>query len=509
MKRKSMKKKQQSLFPCTLEELQTELKEKAMNNNPDFVMKIVETESEQRIGFYFLYTIVKPQVLYDQIISPVQKAKMTLDIQSIDHMIVLPDSKQKSNLDEIGQLLIQGSVCIYIENDQMSLLHSVPLQEHRSIERAETESLIFGPQIAFTNSIGTNLNMIRNMVDTPHLKIEKFIIGNRIPTEVQMMYMDDIANDENVIELRNRLTSLRTEDVMNSAVLSQQIEDNPYSIFPQFMVSELPDRFSYSIKEGKIGILVDNSPSGIIAPITFSSFFESTDDIYGRWIIGFFTRLMRMFAMIVSITLTPIYVAALTFHYEVIPEALLLSLGESRNRVPFPPLLETLILETMMEFIREAGARLPTKVGQTMGIVGGIVIGQAVVQAGFTSNILIILVALSALASFTTPDYVMGSSLRILRFPIIIFAGFLGFVGFFFMLAFIIIHLLRLRSLHRPYTAPIYPFRFTDFDQSQVRIPFVLNKERPVSNLPKKTERQGRNSHNHPLFKTRGKDIDE
>ncbi|MFC0016003.1 MULTISPECIES: spore germination protein [Allobacillus] len=509
MKRKSTKKKQQSLFPSTLEEVEKDLNEKALNSSPDFTMKVVETESNQRVGFYFLYSIIKPQVVYEQIISPIQKAKKTLDIKAIDNMIVLPNSKQESNIDEIAKKLLQGAVCIYIENDQSCLMHSVPLQEHRSIDRAETESLIFGPQMAFTGSIETNLNMVRNMIDTPHLKIERFILGNKIPNEIQMIYMNDIANEENVNELRKRLTSLQSEDIMNASVLSQKIEDNPYSFFPQYIVTELPDRFTYSIKEGKIGILVDNSSAGIVAPITFSSFFESTDDIYGRWVIGSFTRLMRMFAMIMSITLTPLYVAALTFHYEVIPEALLLSLGESRNRVPFPPLMETLILETMMEFIREAGARLPTKVGQTMGIVGGIVIGQAVVQAGFTSNILIILVALSALASFTTPDYVMGTSLRILRFPIILLAGTFGFVGIFFMVAFIIIHLLRLRSLHRPYTAPIYPFRFSDFDQSQVRIPFALNKRRATSLLPKKTKRKKSNADQHPLFNTKGKDIDE
>ncbi len=194
---------------------------------------------------------------------------------------------------------------------------------------------------------------------------------------------------------------------------------------------------------------------------------------------------MRLIAMFLSITLTPFYVAALTFHYEIIPTALLVSLGHSRSRVPFPPLLEALILEFLIELIREAGARLPTKVGQTMGIVGGIVIGQAVVQAGFTSNILIIIVALSALASFTVPSYLMGSAIRIMRFPLIIMAGMWGFIGIFYSYCFILIHVIKQKSLGRPYLAPLYPMRPRDFDNSVIRIPFLKSNYRASSNMPK------------------------
>ena len=188
--------------------------------------------------------------------------------------------------------------------------------------------------------------------------------------------------------------------------------------------------------------------------------------------------------MVVSIFFTAIYVAALTFHYEIIPQTLLIPLGESRSRVPFPPIIEALLLEVMIELLREAGARLPTKVGQTMGIVGGIVVGTAAVEAGFTSNILIIIIAVSALASFTTPNYMMGNVIRILRFPLIILAGMWGFYGLMVGFCFLLIHLLRQSSLGTPFLAPFYPPRFEDWRDSIIRLPIGWTNSRPVQTRP-------------------------
>ncbi len=187
--------------------------------------------------------------------------------------------------------------------------------------------------------------------------------------------------------------------------------------------------------------------------------------------------------------LSPLYVAVITYHYEVIPSALLLTIGESRSRVPFPPVIEALFLEFMIELLREAGARLPTKVGQTMGIVGGIVLGQAAVDAGFTSNVLIIIVALSALGSFTAPSYEMGATIRILRFPIILLAALWGLVGIFIGVSLLLIHLLKLTSLGRPYLSPIYPFRFTDMKYALIRLPIKFYDERPKTNRPQNSRR--------------------
>ncbi|MGR5976259.1 spore germination protein [Bacillus paranthracis] len=219
--------------------------------------------------------------------------------------------------------------------------------------------------------------------------------------------------------------------------------------------------------------------------LIFFRFFESTEDIYLRWSLSTFIRFIRLFAMAGSLFLTAFYVATMTFHSELIPSKLLLIIGQSRSQVPFPPLLEALLLELLIELLREAGARLPSKVGQTMGIVGGIVIGQATVEAGLTSNILIIIVAFSALGAFTAPIYEMGTALRIARFPFIILAGVWGLNGIIIGVCVMMVHLLKLTSLNKPYLAPLYPFRIKDIKYFLIRLPHHFYMRRPVVNRPK------------------------
>lgn len=489
MRRRSRNKtSQNSYFPCELEKLEKDLKDGFFNSSPDFSTKKFEHEG-QRILVMFINYMVEKEQIYRHIVELIQQSNEQWDPVKLKNDIPISDGEFRNTIKDIGKDLLGGAVAIYIEGQDQCITYGVPQLKERNPERAETESLIFGPKISFTESLQTNLNIIHWRLDNPGLVTEKFIIGNEIPSEVRLIYLKDIADEENINEMRRRLKKLQTDDVLESSVLTQYIEDNSYSIFPQLYVTELPDRFCYEIKEGKIGVLVDKSSSGVIAPTNFFSFFESTEDLYTRWNMGSFIRIMRLIAMFLSVTLTPFYVAALTFHYEIIPTALMVSLGHSRSRVPFPPLLEALILEFLIELIREAGARLPTKVGQTMGIVGGIVIGQAVVQAGFTSNILIIIVALSALASFTVPSYLMGSAIRIMRFPLIIMAGLWGFIGIFYSYSFILIHALRQQSLKRPYFAPIYPMRPKDFDNSIIRIPFLKSNYRAYTNMPKDKKR--------------------
>ncbi|TFB22149.1 spore germination protein [Filobacillus milosensis] len=502
MKRKAKKTSKSSYFPCTLEQLEKDLKDGFFNSTPDFSKKTIE-QNGQRIGVFFIHYMVEKDQIYKFVLDKIQSENIQWDTKLLDNEIPINNAKFRTECEEIGKDILRGSVCIYVEGDSDCITYGFPNILERTPSKAETESLVFGPKIAFTESLRSNMNIIHWRMDNSSLTSEKFIIGNEIPTEVRLVYLKDLANEENVNEMRKRLKNLETDDVLESSVLTQYIEDNSYSIFPQMYVTELPDRLCYELKEGKLSVLVDKSPSAVIAPINFFSFFESTEDLYTRWNMGSFIRLMRLVAMFLSVTLTPLYVAALTFHYEIVPTALLVSLGHSRSRVPFPPLLEALILEFLIELIREAGARLPTKVGQTMGIVGGIVIGQAIVQAGFTSNILIIIVALSALASFTVPSYLMGSAIRILRFPLIIMAGLWGFLGIFFSFSFLIIHVLKQKSLKRPYFAPIYPFRPKDLDNSIVRIPFLKSNYRAYSNMAKKTKR-----FNEPP-NTKKKDIEE
>ncbi|QPC46548.1 spore germination protein [Mangrovibacillus cuniculi] len=445
---------------------------------------------EMNVLVSYIDQSIDTKLLSEFILQPLlQQKDEGISFEKATEKVEITSPKWTNNGSDIISGLLSGAVLLYCEGSEHAVLYNIVLVEGRNPEKAETESLVFGPKVAFTESLSKNLNLIRTHLNDPQLTVEEIIVGERAKKPVSILYIKDITNEELVQTFRQRITDLHYDHIMDSTVLAQLLEDNSQTIFPQILTTELPDRLSLSLLHGKVGVLVDGSPTAIIGPSTFLSFFESTEDVYMRWNMGTFLRMLRFLAIFLSVLLTPAYVAVLTYHYEVIPSALLISLGQSRANVPFPPFFEALLLEFIIELLREAGARLPTKVGQTIGIVGGIVIGQASVQAGITSNILIIIIALSALGSFTTPSYLMGTAIRITRFPIIILAALWGGVGIMLAFCFIIIHLLRLTTIGVPYLSPIYPLRLSDLRYSLFRVPQQYLKMRPASNRPLNEER--------------------
>lgn len=463
--------KTKTVFPLKADELEILVKSTfEYNSDEDLIFSTYDHQGKKIVVFgisYLMDTVKLESSLLDSLLSHTE----AWTSQSLLNDIPLGDGSTTTLFKEILDQLLTGNIFVYIEEEQEIVYYPLYKEEKRSIEKSETESIIVGPQLAFTESLSTNLNILRQLTKSPDLVLEKLIVGKKIPREVRLVYLKSTANEADVNTMRQRILDLEVDELEDSNSLKQYIEDSPRSIFPQFYVTELPNRLSYTIQEGKIGVLVENSPLSFIGPSTFFSFFESMEDIYMNWVVGSFLRLLRMFATVAALLLTPLYVAIVTFQYELIPTQLLISIGQSRSSVPFPPIIEAILLELLIELLREAGARLPTKVGQTMGIVGGIVIGTAAVQAGLTSNILIIVVAMSALASFTTPSYLMGTSFRVLRFPMILLAGLYGLIGMMFGICFLLIHLLKLTSLGRPYLTPVYPLKLKDFNKVFFRSP--------------------------------------
>ncbi|WNB92999.1 spore germination protein [Bacillus sp. NEB1478] len=380
----------------------------------------------------------------------------------------------------INSMILQGCVALKKRSsNDMVFVHVEKAPNLRPISVPEVEFSVIGPKEAFNENLETNLLLIQKRLPTSALNIEFIEIGQRTKTKVAILYLKDIANESNVKTLKNRLAGIDYDHILDSSYLIQMIEDNKMSLFPQLIDSERPDRIVAALIEGKIAFLTQGSPHGVYGPASLVEFFSAFDDYFVSWPIASMFRIMRMIAVLFSIFATPLYVSVITYHPELIPDDLLSTLTTSRTDIPFPPVLEALFLELTIELLREAGARLPTKVGQTIGIVGGIVIGTASVEAGLTSNVLLIIVALSALASFTTPVYRMSNAIRIVRFPMIILSQFWGLLSLTLGLMFIITHLLGLTSLNRPYLAPIYPPRISDWKDSFVRLPFYVQKNRP------------------------------
>lgn len=460
---------------------------KRLAHSPDFMCRRIQCKGKM-VDVLFLNNLINHNYLQQNVLAFIHEQE-NVSIEQLARCLPIGAVHICETTDDMATYIRDGWAGIYIEKEKSGLAVKIAENIERSLEKAETESLVLGPKLSFTESIDTNIHILRQNITDQKLVTEKMTIGERNKFEVRVAYIKDIADEENVQTVKQRLSELHIDEVTDSSVLAQLLDDHAYTIFPQYLLTELPDRLAYNLMNGRIGIFVDRSPTVIICPTTFFSFFETTEDIYLRWTMSTVLRAIRMLGIFSSIFLSPLYVAVLTYHPEVIPSALLLTIGQSRSRVPFPPVIEALLLEFMIELLREAGARLPTKVGQTMGIVGGIVLGQAAVAAGFTSNVLIIIVALSALGSFTSPSYEMGATIRILRFPIIVLAAFLGLVGIFIGFSFLLTHLLKLTSLGRPYLSPVYPFRLADIKYALVRLPIKFYSERPKTNRPQNSRR--------------------
>lgn len=412
--------------------------------------------------------------LYRDVIRPLQQAKAP-------EVPLLLRQSQFQSADDPKQLILgilAGKAAVFHAGS--ASLADIYGPKSRQIGQSETETVMVGPHDAFNENAEDNLSLIRKRVRSSRLKVLKLSVGEVAKTDVYLLYIDGIANMANVRKAYERIEAIETDGVYDTNMLIQFIDDHPNSVFPQYMTTERPDSAVSKLVSGRIVALMDGSPSVLSAPTSLFEFFSSADDYYERWMLGTATRLLRFVAFGITVMFTALYVSVSTYHYEMIPENLLRTFVESRSRVPFPPVYEALLMEATIELLREAGARLPTKIGQTIGIVGGIVIGQAAVQAGFSSNILIIAVASSAIASFVIPSYVMSASIRLIRFGLIMLAGIWGNFGLAVGVTLMVIHLSGLTSLGSSYLMPVAPFQFTDWVDSFIRGPFRAINRRPT-----------------------------
>lgn len=443
---------------------------------------------------------VMQRVLLPYIAAYEPRQNEVLDIHTFQNDLPLEDVVKTSDIKEIEDKIHNGYVLIKWETTSECLLINVSNASEgiRKFNETENEFSVTGPKIGFVENLDMNISLLRKKLKTPLLVTEEFVIGTMSKTKVMMVYLDGIANEEHIETVRRRLSNIDFDITWDVSSIDQIISDNSNTPFPLYLTTERIDRISYTLSNGQIAIFSDGSPYAISGPSTILDFFISPEDYYYNWIIGSLFRLIRILGIFFSIFTSSIYVAVVTYHYEMIPVDLLGPLIKTRANVPFPPLIEVIFLEITIELLREAGARLPTKIGQTLGIVGGIVIGQAAVAASLTSNILLIIVALSALASFTTPIITMSNSIRLLRFPFIIMSALFGGLGIILGITILLCHLFNLRSFGTPYMVPLYPFRINNFQDSFLRLSYKkINKRadflRPRNKLkysPKEREKR-------------------
>ncbi|TVX92529.1 spore germination protein [Paenibacillus agilis] len=391
----------------------------------------------------------------------------------------LQGHNEQDMLDKIAEHIVNGDI-VGVYNNQVGMISS-GAASFRAIQTSAKENVITGPHDAFVESAEINASLIRRRIRTPRLKSIKYNIGKDFPFYAYLIYIEGVAEEDVISEACIRMENLHMREVLDGNEVAKQLDDTPFAVFPQWIGTERPDSVTQYLLNGKVAILTDNSPTVVVAPVNFLDFFAVIGDNYERWHFSRFIRLLRLFAFTLTLMLSAFYVAVTTYHYQFIPPTLLETMITSRLRVPFEPMMEALLMEGVIEILREAGARLPTKIAQTIGIVGGLVIGQAIVQAGLTGNVLIVAVASSALASFIIPNYTLETSMRALRFINIILAGLMGYFGIVIFISLIITRLCHLRSLNKEYIDLSY---FADF--------FFWSKEkRPRSVVQKSYFRRG------------------
>lgn len=440
-------------------------------------------EEKDSIIISYYKSMVDTEIINKLLLPKIQEHfEKGKELGEIKNFLPFDEMHVERDPNEVEKKLIKGYVIIQFKNSDTQEVLIINVQNdnlgYRLNNETENEFSVIGPKVGFVENIAVNIHLLRKQIAVPELVFEEIKIGSMSNTEVVIAYIDGITNPQYIDTVKQRLNNIDFDVVFDSSIIEQIISDNSNTPFPIFLSTERIDRVVYSMISGQVAILSNGSPYIVTGPSTLFDFFISPEDYYLSWILGTFFRIIRIFGVLFSMFSTSIYVAILTFHYEVVPEDLLQPLISSRAHVPFPPVLEAIFLEITIELLREAGARLPTKIGQTLGIVGGIVIGQASVQAALTSNILLIIVSLSALASFTTPIYKMSNAIRLLRFPFILVAATLGGFGIAVGFVLLLSHLLKLKSLGNPYMAPLYPFRVNNFQDSFIRSSYKFTTKR-------------------------------
>lgn len=440
----------------------------------------------------YLEVLVDGKQLDEGLLSPLMKHDtVDFDFPSRhverlnDKLVPIAQTKVVGSLNQVVQHIVKGEVVLFVETSKQAISVGVKDQLHRQLEEPSTEAVIRGPRLGFIESLHINMALIRHRIRTPRLKMEKISIGTLSHTDVVITYIENRAPQEVIEEVKKRILGIDMDSVLESGYIEEMIADNPYSPFPVIQTTQRPDAVLASMIEGKVAILIDGSPVALIAPATFWHGFQTVEDYYMNFIFATTLRWLRYLFAFLAMALPSIYVAVTTYHQEMIPTSLALSLAAAREVVPFPVMVETLIMEITFEALREAGVRLPRPVGQTISIVGALVIGQAAVQAGIISAPIIIVVSLTGIASFLIPHPNMSQAISILRFPMVISAGTFGLYGVGAAMIAILIHTVNLRSFGVPYLTPLAPVNPTGLWDVLARAPWGVMHKRQQHNRQK------------------------
>jgi spore germination protein KA len=451
-----------------------------MGNSTDCIVREIVIADDKRVALFYLDGMIDMKTLQNNVMPSLHdwSPSATITIQQLNESVLdAGDVAAVHYLDAAVEQLLSGGLLILIDGMNEGSIVSLPGWEERSITESKSQSTVKGPQDSFTETLRTNTTLVRRRVKDSRVRITTIKVGSRSRTDVAVMYMAGIANGDMVQQTITRLNDIKQDRILDGQYLEECLrEQKQQTVFPMLFSSDRPDVVAAGIMEGKIALLVDGTPFVLMAPSLFVDFIQSAEDYYQSYMYSNVIRMLRYIALFICMLAPAVYIALTTFHQDMLPTVLLLSLAAQREGVPFPAFVEALIMEIIFEILREAGIRMPRAIGQTVSIVGSIVIGQAAVEAGVVSAVMVIVVAITAISSFVIPSYAMSIAIRLLRFVFMGLAAIFGAYGVTIGFILLVVHLNSLHTFGVPYMSPIAPYNARKQSDAILRSPFRSKK---------------------------------
>lgn len=447
-----------------------------------FIETLVDTDSVNNLSTNMIEILKKN--IRQEILTPE-------DCFSIfrDYSLSFRNSSEGSDYDSLFKSLLSGNIILLVDGYDMFVSIDFYFTEGRAVGEPTTQSIIRGPKECFVEKTDVSISLVRKRLKTKDLRVENLTLGSVTNTKITLMYIDKIAKKEIIDEIRRRLSKIKIDAILDSGNIEELIKDDRYSIFPELLDSEKPDSVAANLLEGRVAIFVEGSAYVLTAPALFVEFLQVSEDYYHHFIVSTFIRILRYSAAALTLFVPALYISLLSFHQEMIPTPLLISIAAQREGIPFPVFIEAILMEGVFEILREAGIRMPRVIGPAISIVGALVLGQAAVEAGIVSAIMVIIVSITAISSFAIPNYSLGNAIRMIRFVLMVLAGMFGLYGVFMGFIALILHLCKLKSIGIPYMLPIAPKTKYATKDTIIRYPLWLNKTRPAGisglNLPR------------------------
>lgn len=450
----------------------------------DLIIREFKIGAEKKVPAFaiMLDGLVDKAAINEGLIKALMFAKLDIDENNAlalvkESALSIADIKEYNTMKDILDNILSGGSALFIDNSDIALVALIQGWEARDVKEPETEAVVRGPRESFVEPLRTNTALLRRKIKNVNLKFETMKIGKQTQTDVCVAYIKGIVNEKIVQEVKDRLSRIDIASVLESGYIEAFIEDAPYSIFPTVGNSEKPDIVAAKILEGRVAIITDGTPFVLTVPYLFVEAFQSSEDYYSRPFYASFIRLIRWLALITSVFLPALYVAVVSFHQELLPPSLLISIAAAQEGTPFPIVVEALLMQIIYEVLKEAGVRMPRPIGQAVSIVGALVIGEAAVTAGLIGAPMVIVVALTAVTSFITPSIADANVLT--RLVMIILAGTSGEFGIMLGIACILVHMCSLRSFGVPYTSPAAPMIPSGLKDTFIRVPLWAMLKRP------------------------------